>query len=495
MSEHVQNYYQSIIPRLNGDNIKQEFSSHLTLVKRGIAGFIVFGGRLKEVRQHIRQLQEDSELPLIIASDLERGLGQQLKGGTLFPPAMALAKAMAEKTAGLGQQASGSRQIGRDKLKMLRQSFKALAEEARYAGINTILAPVLDINTNPDNPIIGVRSFGEDSGTVSYFGEEMILALQKNGIAACGKHFPGHGNTAVDSHISLPSIPRSLASLLRSELRPFRKAVAAEVAMLMLGHLDVPALDSSGTPVSLSRKVVAYIRNTLHYKGLLITDAMNMGGLSGFTEEEASYRALRAGVDIILHPLHAERVAAYLKQKKYPPHNLRLTEFRRGLLRFPDRKLPRFEEHLELSRSLTARAMSLPKDFLVRPSPVLIILTDEKEKQGKHFIKALRERLPNLACIELQPQRQSLQSIAAMTSEGKTVITAVFSETRAWKGLTGDWLRESVEAVKPVTSLFVAFGNPYLIRNIPAGKKLLAYWNSELSQQAAAEAILSRYTV
>ena len=490
LSQPVQNYYQYIIPRLNGDDIKKGFSGHLSLVKKGIAGFIVFGGRLREVRKHIRQLQESSDLPLILASDLERGLGQQLKGGTLFPPAMALARATARD----GRKTDGP-QISKSGLKLLRQSFQALAEEARYAGINTILAPVLDINTNPDNPIIGVRSFGEDSGTVSRFGEEMVRTLQKHGIAACGKHFPGHGDTAVDSHIRLPSIQRSLASLNRTELQPFRRAVAAGVAMIMLGHLDVPALDSSGIPVSLSGKAVSYIRKSLHYNGLLITDAMNMGGLSGFSEEEASLMALRAGVDIILHPLNADRVAAYLRKKAYNADNLRLAEFRRGLSRFPDESVPRFEDNAHLSAALTSMTLALPKNFRVGSDPLFVILSDEKQRQGTQFVKTLRRALPVLSCITLNQQQQrknNLRRVAAQATSGRTVITAVFSETRAWKGQTGGWMQESIAALTPLTGLFVSFGNPYLIRNIPAERKLLAYWNAETAQQAAAEAIIGR---
>lgn len=491
----MDSYHQFIIPRLNGENIRNEFSGHLSLVEKGIAGFIVFGGRLKEMRQHLRLLQEASELPLIITADLERGLGQQLQGGTLFPPAMALAKATQRKVSRVKGQVPGDAQLTRRGLTRLRLSFQALAEEARYAGINTILAPVLDINTNPDNPIIGVRSFGEESDTVSFFGEEMIRTLQKNGIAACGKHFPGHGDTAVDSHISLPTIRRSLASLSRSELRPFRRAVAAGVSMLMLGHLDVPALDPSGTPVSLSGSAVSYIRDTMQYKGLLITDAMNMGGLSGFSEEEASLLALRAGVDIILHPLHAERVAAYLKEKEYPPHNLRLTEFRRNLLRFPDEQAPHFEEHALLSHELSAGSLSLPKGLRISPAPLVVILSDEEKVTGGQFIATLRKALPGLSCVTLKQKqgKSGFLKVAGRAAGKETIILAVFSETRAWKGQTGQWMQESIADLNPLTSLFISFGNPYLLRNIPAGKKMPAYWNAPIAQQTAAEAIIKRY--
>lgn len=491
----MDSHYQFIIPRLNGENIRKEFSGHLSLVEKGIAGFIVFGGRLKEVRRHLHMLQEASELPLIIAADLERGLGQQLRGGTLFPPAMALAKAAERKDARRKGAVPGNGVFTGKGLTRLRQSFQALAEEARYAGINTILAPVLDINTNPDNPIIGVRSFGEESDTVSFFGEEMIRTLRRSGIAACGKHFPGHGDTAVDSHISLPTIRRTLASLSRSELRPFRRAVAAGVAMMMLGHLEVPGLDPSGTPVSLSARAVSYIRDTMHYKGLLITDAMNMGGLSGFSEEEASLMALRAGVDIILHPLHAERVAAYLKEKKFPSHNPRLTEFRRDLPRYPDKQEPHFEEHALLSHELAAGSLSLPKGLRISPAPLVLILSDEKEVTGREFITALRKGLPGLSCntLEQKQGKSGFLKVAGRAAGKGTIITAVFSETRAWKGQTGQWMQESIAALNPLTSLFVSFGNPYLLRNIPEGKKMSAYWNAPLAQQAAAEAIIRRY--
>jgi len=132
-------------------------------------------------------------------------------------------------------------------LRLLRASFRAIAAEAKYAGINTIFAPVLDVNTNPRNPIISVRAFGEDPETVSFFGCEMIRALQGSGIAACGKHFPGHGDTEVDSHIKLPLVKRGLKRLKGHELLPFQGAIEEQVKMIMLGHLSVPAWTVQGS--------------------------------------------------------------------------------------------------------------------------------------------------------------------------------------------------------------------------------------------------------
>ena len=192
--------------------------------------------------------------------------------------------------------------ISTQELKILRSVFKAVAVEARYAGINTIFAPVLDINTNPKNPIISTRAFGESAESVSFFGCEMIKIFQSYGITACGKHFPGHGDTETDSHIKLPKIKKDIKALSKTELAPFRNAVKAGVKMIMLGHLNVPALDPSGIPVSLSQKAVSYLRNKLGFKGVIITDAMNMGGIGKYSEEKASLMALNAGVDILLHP-------------------------------------------------------------------------------------------------------------------------------------------------------------------------------------------------
>ena len=339
------NFYQFIIPRLNGKDIEKDFDYYLGLVKKGIAGFIIFGGKLEIVRQGISELQKEAERPLIIAADLERGLGQQIEGGTIFPPAMAIAAAITPPVPPLakGGIKGGWGQVSGSRLTLLRKAFKAIAVEARDAGINTIFAPVLDINTNPKNPIISTRAFGEDAETVSFFGIEMIKALQANGIAACGKHFPGHGDTEIDSHIGLPLIKKDIQSLEKTELAPFRSAVKAGVKMIMLGHLKVPALDPSGIPVSLSEKAVRYLRDRMGFKGILITDAMNMGALTqdviarspekiGTTwqskneiaslsarndriEERASLMALRAGVDLLLHPTDTERVVSYLQQR------------------------------------------------------------------------------------------------------------------------------------------------------------------------------------
>ncbi|PKL52318.1 MAG: hypothetical protein CVV37_01995 [Nitrospira bacterium HGW-Nitrospira-1] len=476
----MQNYYQFIIPRLNGSEIRKKFGCYRALVRKGIAGFIVFGGELKTLRKYLTDLQRESELPLIIASDLEQGLGQQVKGGTLFPPAMALASAVK------GIQNS---KFKIQNLRLLRASFKAIAAEAKYTGINTIFAPVLDVNTNPRNPIISVRAFGEDPETVSFFGCEMIREFQACGVAACGKHFPGHGDTEVDSHIRLPVVDKGLRSLKKSELRPFQRAIEAEVKMIMLGHLSVPALDSTGIPVSFSKKAVRFLREKMKYNGLLITDAMNMGGIGVFSEEQAAFMSLDAGVDIVLHPTDPEKVVSYLEAKNIAFDAERLKQFRTELGSGRAGTTPRFELHRKLSDLLTEKAVRLTTDFRITGDLFLLILNDDEQRKGLALVRALKEKIPSLKARIL---RQGADIRKVKIPDASFVIAAVFSETRAWKGGAGSRLHKQIANVQDRADLFVSFGSPYIFRNDKKRlktAKIFAYWDSESAQRAAAKII------
>ena len=475
----MKSYYRVLVPRLNGEEIVRNFSSYRSLVKKGVAGFIVFGGRLAEVRRHVARLQDEADMPLIIASDLERGLGQQLKGGTPFPPAMALARAARRGRGGAPSY----------DLALFGKVCSAVAEEAAYAGINTIFAPVLDVNTNPKNPIIAQRAFGEDATTVSLLGREMIRVFQSHGIAACGKHFPGHGDTEVDSHISLPVIGRRIAALEKTELRPFREAAAAGVKMIMLGHLKVPALDPAGVPVTLSSKAVSFLRKKLNFDGIAITDAMNMGGIAGYSEEEASFMALAAGVDVILHPSDANGVAAYLRSRKTPLETDRLDGFRRGLLPSPAKKRPDFGQNGSLSRTMTERALTVSGSLRLKGRPCLVVLNDEEDNREGHLVRALRKGLPGLKVVKLAG---SSGAAGIPGPEGLQFIAAVFSETRGWKGGAGGWLRGAMSRLAGRDTLFISFGSPYLLEGVESSAKIFAYWDSPSAQDAVARLLSSR---
>ncbi len=490
------NYYQFIVPRLNGDEIRSRFSYYLDLVRKGIAGFIVFGGELGSVREGLKKLQEEAGLPLIISSDLEQGLGQQIRGGTLFPPAMAVASALTKlQYSGVQSRNSG----------LMTDVFRAMAVEAKYAGINTIFAPVLDINTNPKNPIISVRAFGEDPETVSRFGTAYIKSVQGEGVAACGKHFPGHGDTATDSHIRLPVIDRKLDDLKRLELEPFQKTIKAGVKMIMLGHLSVPALDPSGMPVSLSHAAVNFIRKEMRFRGILTTDALNMGGIGKFSEEEAALTSLRAGVDIILHPSDPERIASYLQRKKFCPDPARLKRFRMRLTKIPGGRKPAFQQHLNISQKLTRNAIRISDSFRIRKTPFLLVLNDDGNgpgaptagDKGAHFAKILKKKFPRMRyqVLDCGSPAQDVEC-----PDDAFMIAAIFSAIKAWKGGASTWLQKNLPALQDKADLFVLFGSPYLLDNLKppsvlSAKKavsMFVYWDSDQAQEAAAEMIADR---
>ncbi|HXX58549.1 MAG TPA: glycoside hydrolase family 3 N-terminal domain-containing protein [Thermodesulfovibrionales bacterium] len=458
------NPYSRLIPRLNGTEIEERRGYYLGLAKKGISGFILFGGELETVRAKVRELQTESQRPLVIASDLEQGLGQQVKGGTLFPPAMAIASAIKKSD------------THRSRL-LLERLYTAISLEARYAGINTILAPVLDINTNPKNPIIATRAFGEDPETVSFIGCEMLRVFRQNSIMACGKHFPGHGDTLIDSHVGLPVVKKELSDLRRHEFVPFQEAIDVGIEMIMLGHLSVPALDPSGMPASLSGQVVSYLRKTMRFRGAIITDAMNMGAVGNYTEEEASLMALKAGVDLILHPTDPDEVASLLIQKKLSLQPLNLSP--PALSDSPCD----FREHRRLSAELTEMAVSMEGKMPRRiKKPFLIILNEDGDERKPHFVDAMGERYPDARSAMVLPGKEiPSQKIPA---DYETVV-AIFSSVKAWKTGAKAWLQNGIEALKERATLFVSFGNPYTLADLPGDTaRIYAYWDSDEAQKA-----------
>src|SRR5277367_4849179 len=229
------------------------------------------------------QMQKRAKVPLIVSADFERGTAMRIDEGTGFPYAMAVAAAGNPKDAYT---------VG-----------KVTALEARAAGVQWIFAPDADVNNNPDNPIINNRSFGEDPATVAAYVREFVRGVEDNGALATAKHFPGHGNVGVDSHISLATVPGDRKELESTELVPFRAAIAAGVNSIMPGHLAVPAFEPDPEiPATLSRNILTgLLRNDMKFRGLIITDALDMGGVtSNYPPGEAAVRAVEAGTDVLL---------------------------------------------------------------------------------------------------------------------------------------------------------------------------------------------------
>ncbi len=261
--------------------------------KLGIGGVIFLGGSAVELALRTQQFQEWATVPLLMAADVEEGVGQRFSGATWFPPPMALG-AIAQSN--LPQAIALAEQMG-----------AVTAAESRAIGLNWVFAPVVDVNNNPANPVINVRAFGETVDSVSQLATAFIRGAQTHPILTTAKHFPGHGDTAVDSHLELPILTHDLERLQQLELPPFVAAIAANVDAVMTAHVQIPALDPQ-YPATLSDRILTHqLRKTLGFEGLIVTDALMMGAITQrYGPHSAPVLAVEAGADIILMPVDPE---------------------------------------------------------------------------------------------------------------------------------------------------------------------------------------------
>jgi beta-glucosidase len=259
----------------------------------GVGGVIFWGGNGGELALRIQQLQAWAEYPLLIAADIEEGVGQRFTGATWFPPPMALQE-IAQTN--LPQAIEYAKLMG-----------ATTARESLAIGINWILAPVVDVNNNPANPVINIRSFGETPAIVSQLATAYIHGAAAYPVLTCAKHFPGHGDTDTDSHWALPVINHDRQRLDSIELPPFQAAMGAGVDSVMSAHLLIPALDSE-LPATLSHQILTgELRQNLGFEGLISTDALVMGAIAKrYGADEAPVMSVMAGSDILLMPVDPE---------------------------------------------------------------------------------------------------------------------------------------------------------------------------------------------
>jgi len=276
------------------DELRRGAESALAL---GVGGFLIFGGEVTTVGRFIGELQVAAGRPLWFGADLERGGGQQLAGLTTLPPPAALARHPEPITA-------------------VAWAGRQTAREARAIGINWALAPVLDLDLEAGNPIVGTRSFGADAEWVARLARVWIEACQAEGVAACAKHFPGHGRTTRDSHMELPHV-HATRSELESDLVPFRR-VADVVATMMTAHVAYPALAADG-PATLSESLLSgLLRRELGFEGVIASDALTMEGVRAGSTRGLEAEALRAGCDLLLCPPDLEGAIRALEDAADP---------------------------------------------------------------------------------------------------------------------------------------------------------------------------------
>ena len=280
-------------------NAETRFAHESALVEQalrwGAGGFILFGGTVEDTSELTERLVKEAGRPLLIAADLERGAGQQVKGLSELPPPRALAS--------LGDPS------------VIRGAGILTAVEALSVGINWVLAPVADLDIEPENPIVQTRAFGQDPEQTGAAVAAWVVGCEAAGAMACAKHFPGHGRTRRDSHTEVPVVSEPEELLQSQDFLPFRAAIAAGVSSVMTAHVAFPALDPSGTPATFSKPILARLRDELDFGGLIVSDALMMEGAEkGRGPGAVGVDAFLAGVDLLLYPNHPSEVVQALEE-------------------------------------------------------------------------------------------------------------------------------------------------------------------------------------
>jgi beta-glucosidase-like glycosyl hydrolase/CubicO group peptidase (beta-lactamase class C family) len=479
-----------------------------------VGALVLFDSEVASLPRLIERLQALAEVPLLVSADMERGLSFRVRRGVVpLPYAMAIGATRSEEAA--------------------RFSGEVTAREARALGLHWALAPVADVNNNPANPVINIRSYGEDPALVARLAAAFIRGARQGGLLTTVKHFPGHGDTAVDSHLQLPTLTADRERLDSVELRPFREAVDAGVDAVMLGHIAVPSLDPSGQPATLSAPVAtALLRRELGFRGLVVTDALEMAGVrKGTWTGEAAVKAVRAGADVILLPpetdvaiqslARAVREGA-LSEARIDESVGRILAAKEslGLLRAKpaanepaDKSVGRpsdVERALEIARQSITVVRNQKGVLPLRAEEPLRILhlvlssdprTDAAVIQGFPEDELARRRIAH-ETLYLGPDvsGEKAEEVVARAAESTHVLASVFARVAAFRG-TADMpdgqaalLRRLQGGAAPL--VVVSFGSPYVLRQLPgATTYVCAYGWPESSQRAAVAAVLGEHAV
>lgn len=513
---------QMVWPQLFGDYVSAdapEWRKLSSLVRdQHVGGLIMSVGSPLEIAAKLNALQSMSDLPLLVSADLEAGAGFRARGGYFLPNAIDLGGAV-QFPPEMALGATGDTTLAREQA-------RATAVEGRAIGITIDFSPVLDVNNNPANPVINVRSFGEVPESVAAMGVAYLHGIEAGGMIATGKHFPGHGDTGVNSHLALPVVEATRARLDTVELVPFRAAIDAGVGGIMTFHGAMPSLDSSGVPGTLSPLVLTgLLRDQLHFKGLIVTDAMDMRGvLDLFGAPEAMKRAVAAGADVLLMPAdvpHAiDAVAQGVQEGRYD--EARITQSARRILELKwrvgleRRRLVNLDTaravvgdsaHLALAATIAERAVTLVKDSLnevplgrlSRGARVLSVTYAHRTDLGAGvaFDAELRRAFPSLKSEFVSADQSSPDywRILALADSADVVIVSSYlaagstvSDLSAPQGFL-QFVNSLVQ--RGTHPIVVSLGNPYLLQQVDEVPAYLIAWSGvPVSQRAAARALI-----
>ena len=476
--------------------------------KHKVGGLITFdgNGNVHGMYNNHKYFQEISEVPLLIASDLERGAGQQMKGATLFPSNMAVAATNDSYNAYLQGEIT--------------------AKEAKALGIHMIFAPVLDVNNNPNNPIINLRAYSDQPDIVADFGIQFIKGIQDQGLYACPKHFPGHGNTSIDSHSSLPIITSSISDLNNIELKPFKSAIKNNVKMIMMAHIAMPALDPSKKPASHSYKITTdLLINDWNFKGLIITDGMEMKGITNQAwSGEAAIRAIEAGSDIILLPIDVERtiesiynavLSGRIDEERINLSVSKILDSKRELNLFNDQlnfesmsSIVGSRDHLTTAAQIASSSITLVKDdknqIPIKPEKInkmahLILTTDEN---GNETLKTIKSNINythgNVKNIFVNYELSDIliDDLIIRLDRFDQIIVSTLVKIRMNKG-ESTVNSTHLKLIKKMANnnlpfVVVSYGSPYLNDYTFIDTYICSYGYGSVSQTAVGDAIFGR---
>ncbi len=538
---------QLVWPQLFGDYTPMSSAGwgrvQQLITRDHVGGFIMSIGSPIETAVKINAMQRLSALPLVFGADYETGVAFRQRGGYFLPNDIYLGGGtMFPYQMGLGATRDTS---------LAYQQGRITAIEGRALGVHIAFAPVLDVNNNPANPVIGMRSFGEDPHLVAAMGQALIRGLQDHGMIATGKHFPGHGDTDENSHLTITTVHASRARIDSVELVPFRRAIAGGVQGMMTFHGLVPALDTASIPATLNPAIMTgLLRKQLGFNGLLITDAMDMNGVlsrvsvpaaagqtvsgnygaqikNALSIAEACKLAVAAGADILLMPSDVpaaiDAVVQGVREGRFTQARVdssvrRVLEIKQRLglarQRLVDldsvRAIVGDTTHLRVAASAAQRSVTLAKDSLslvplVRAATgasaprvlSITIATRTDLPAGATFNAELRAGVSSLRTALVNPEDSTPGFDRLLEASDSSDVTIVGSYLSTGTNVTNPNAPEPIaEFVRTIVqrhprTIIVAFGNPYFLQQVPAASTYVVAWGGfPVSQTAAARALL-----
>jgi beta-glucosidase-like glycosyl hydrolase/CubicO group peptidase (beta-lactamase class C family) len=514
---------QVIMVRVSGyytASENEDVARTLRLIRdNGVGGVVLFQGDVYEAAHLLNELQSLAAVPLLVGADLERGLAMRIRRGTPFPDAMALG---ASRNPDLAYRVA-----------------RAIAHEGRALGIHQNYAPVADINTNPANPVINTRAFGDDVALVQKMVAAFVRGTNDGGMLSTTKHFPGHGDTGRDSHLELPIVTLTRPRLDSVELSPFRMAIQNGTKSVMIAHITVPALENGrARPASLSTDIISgVLRKELGFSGLVVSDAMEMQGvMRDYSVGESTVMALQAGTDIVLLPRDADvavnAIVAAVKSGALPEESVNMSVRRilktKQALGLNENRFADYgsisgvvgtPRHWQLAREVSRNAITLLRDNgaalpLLRfegRRVLSVTLTDLEDSQneidrqgaarvceptGSYFTNLLSRRLGRLESVRLTPTSEQSDFDAALkkVKGADLVILSTYVKVRSSSGRIGlpDRLHDFLDSERRLkkSTVAVTFGSPYISAFFPEVDALVcAYGDEEPLIEATAEGL------